>query len=115
MWILVHRETKQVAMTTKVKPQSPQDYNDTIFGLIELDYEPPVDTILDIGDLAAEETAQNNLRNQILSVASSSVGVALNDLTATQVKSLLAIMLWKAGAVNKSGQVRPLAEWVYKE
>ncbi len=51
------------------------------------------------------------LRSQVLSVAQSAVGVVITNLTAAQVRSLLAVLLWKAGALTPAGAVKPLAQW----
>jgi len=51
-------------------------------------------------------------RNQIVQTAQSAVGVRLVDLTQAQIKSLIAILLYKAGGVNTTNlTVRPLNEW----
>ncbi len=52
------------------------------------------------------------LRQQVLTLAQSAVGVSITALTAAQVRALVAILLWKAGAIKADGTVRPLAEWV---
>lgn len=50
---------------------------------------------------------------QILTVAQTAVGVTLNNLTAAQVRSLMAILLYKEGGVNPvTLQVKPLNQWV---
>ncbi len=51
------------------------------------------------------------LRTLVRNTAQSAVGVALTSLTAAQVRALLAVLLWKNGALDKSGTVRPLDEW----
>jgi len=51
------------------------------------------------------------LRTQVVSVAQSAVGVVITSLTAAQVRALLAVLLWKNGALDTDGKVRPLAEW----
>lgn len=56
-------------------------------------------------------TAQTTIAN-IKTVAQSTEGLLLTDLTAAQVKSLLAVLLWRAGAVEADGTVRPLGQWV---
>lgn len=54
----------------------------------------------------------SGLVQPILDTAQTAVGVALGNLTQAQIRSLLAIMLYKAGGVNlNSLTVRPLAEW----
>lgn len=64
---------------------------------------------------AAETTRQQEaatLKQQVLTLAQSAVGVRIDQLTAAQVRALQAILLWKEGALDKDGVVRPLAEWV---
>lgn len=52
------------------------------------------------------------LRARVLSVAQGAVGQQLDTLTAVQVRALMAILLWQAGGLTRSGAVRPLSEWV---
>lgn len=55
----------------------------------------------------------NTQLQAIKNIAQSSVGVQLSNLTAAQVKSLMAILLFKAGGVEFSDlTVRSLNEWV---
>lgn len=64
---------------------------------------------------AAEQQARADaiaLRSQIVTTAQSAVGISLTALTAPQVRSLLALLLWKAGGVKPDGTVRPLVEWL---
>lgn len=58
---------------------------------------------------AATEAAQ--LRQQVLTIAQSAVGVRIDALTAAQVRALVAVLLWRGGALRPDGTVRPLAEW----
>lgn len=51
------------------------------------------------------------IRTLVVQAAQNAVGVNLTALTAGQQRALLAILLWKAGAVNPDGTVRPLAQW----
>lgn len=51
------------------------------------------------------------LRTRVRTTAQSAVGVIITDLTAGQVRALLAVLLWKAGALDKDGKIRPLSEW----
>ena len=57
-------------------------------------------------------TANETLREAIKTLAQSAVGVALNDLTAGQRNALIAILLWKSGAVDSDLKIRPLGQWV---
>ncbi len=52
------------------------------------------------------------LRTRIVNLAQSSVGIAVDQLTAAQVRALFAIILWKAGALNRDGIVQPLNTWI---
>lgn len=51
------------------------------------------------------------LRQRVRSIAQSAVGTQIDALTAAQVRALIAVMLHKAGAIDKSGAIRPLDEW----
>lgn len=48
----------------------------------------------------------------IRDTAAGAAGVALVDLTAGQIKALLACLLYKAGGVARDGKVAPLDEWM---
>lgn len=63
-------------------------------------------------EIEAEGQQANQTLVNIKNTAQSAAGVALADLTQAQIKSLLAILLWQAGGVDKDGLVRPLGEWV---
>jgi len=60
---------------------------------------------------ASALTAAETLKSQIDSLATSAVGVRLDQLTAQQVRALAAQLLLKAGAVANDMTVRPLPEW----
>lgn len=69
--------------------------------------------------IAAREAAEQQagqeaaaLRQQVIVLAQSAVGVRADLLTAPQVRALQAILLWQAGALDKAGAVRPLVDWV---
>jgi hypothetical protein len=61
---------------------------------------------------AAQRTASQNTFENVKTGARSAEGIALSDLTAGQVKALLAVILYRAGGVSTDGKVRPLNEWV---
>lgn len=64
---------------------------------------------------AAEQQAQADaaaLRQRILTLARSAEGVQVDQLTAGQLRALQYLLLWKAGALDRTGVVRPLGEWV---
>ena len=52
------------------------------------------------------------LRQQVVTLAQSAVGLPINTLTAAQVRALVAVLLWKAGALDKNGNVNPLGSWM---
>lgn len=52
------------------------------------------------------------LRQRVRTVAQSAVGVQFDQLTAVQLRALVAILLWREGALDNTGAVRPLVDWV---
>jgi hypothetical protein len=60
---------------------------------------------------AQADAAATTLRTQVVNVAQSAVGVVITNLTAAQVRALLAVLLWKNGALTDAGAVRPLGQW----
>lgn len=78
----------------------------------------PTQTEIDAA-LAAQEAARVQaaadtaaLRQRVLGLAGSAVGIQIDALTAGQVRALVALLLWKAGALDRNGAVRPLADWL---
>lgn len=51
------------------------------------------------------------LRTRVRTLAQSAVGVQLDQLTALQVRALIAMLLHKQGAIDKNGAIRPLNDW----
>lgn len=51
------------------------------------------------------------IRALVVSAAQTAVGVSLANLTAAQVRALMAILLYQAGGVTPDGKVRPLGQW----
>jgi hypothetical protein len=65
--------------------------------------------------LAAHEQARQEalaLRQRVLTIAQSAVGTQIDLLTAVQVRALIAVLLWKGGALDKAGVVKPLTDWI---
>ena len=60
---------------------------------------------------AAQQSAGQQLLSSIKATAQSAEGVALNDLTQAQIKALVAVLLWRVGAVANDATVRALNEW----
>lgn len=58
----------------------------------------------DVTDAAA-------LRQRVITLAQSAVGIQIDQLTAVQVRALIAVLLHKAGAIDKSGAIRALDTW----
>jgi hypothetical protein len=52
------------------------------------------------------------LRTRVLTLAQSAVGTQLDQLTAAQVRALVACVLYKAGAIDTAGIVRPIGSWL---
>lgn len=62
---------------------------------------------------AATATATRNAAKAlVLPVAQSAVGIRFDQLTASQLRALAAILFWQAGALDGNGIVQPLAGWV---
>jgi hypothetical protein len=59
----------------------------------------------------AARLAAAQLRQQIRTTAAGAVGIRYDLLTAAQVRALVAILLWKQGALSNAGLVQPLDEW----
>lgn len=55
------------------------------------------------------------LRQQVVQIAQSSVGIRFDQLTGNQLRAIVSIILWERGVLDKSGVVRPLEEWVRRE
>lgn len=78
----------------------------------------PSDTEIDTAIAAAKAAAQQavtdaaSLKQAIINQAQSAVGVLLTDLTAAQRNALVACLLWKAGALDKTLKIKPLASWL---
>jgi hypothetical protein len=66
--------------------------------------------ILQAAATAATEAAA--LRQQILDLAQSAVGVSLSALTTAQRNALIVGLLHKAGGVTNDMKVKPLADWL---
>lgn len=62
--------------------------------------------------IASVVTPREQNQANLSAAAQSSVGTAFDSLTPNQVRALLAIVLFRAGALNDDGTVRPPAEWV---
>lgn len=52
------------------------------------------------------------LRARVLTLAQSAVGVQIDALTAAQIRALVALLLYKQGAIDKTGAVVALANWL---
>jgi hypothetical protein len=52
------------------------------------------------------------LRQKVLTLAQSAVGVPVDQLTAVQVRALIAVLLHKAGALDKTGAIKALDSWL---
>lgn len=72
----------------------------------------------DAAVLALQQAAQQaqadaaQLRQQVVTIAQSAVGVRVDLLTAPQVRALFAAVLWQEGALKPDLTIRPLADWI---
>ena len=74
--------------------------------------EQQVQAVLAAHDPKAENKRER-MKGQILLMAQSAVGVKLSDLSAAQIKALLACLLYRAGAIDPEAmQVLPLNNWL---
>lgn len=64
----------------------------------------------DVAKASSDAEAQA-LRAQVVSVAQSAVGIVITNLTAAQVRALVAVLLYKNGALTPAGAVKPLLDW----
>ena len=62
--------------------------------------------------LSAEQQARVDAKARVVTLAQSTVGVNITALDAGQRLALVAVLLYKAGALNGDGTVKPLADWV---
>ena len=60
----------------------------------------------------AEEVQNKKLFNTIKQTAQSAVGIKYDALSITQVRALYGFVLFKEGAIDTSGKIRPLKDWV---
>ncbi len=60
----------------------------------------------------AKRLAAEDLRSKVIALVQSAVGVTVNDLSAAQQRALVAVLLWRAGALMPDLKVRPLSEWL---
>lgn len=72
----------------------------------------PTDLPTGADAVIAAHTPNTALRDQLVSVLTSTVGVVMTDLTNAQRLALVAALLYKAGGLNRQGQVRPLNQWL---
>lgn len=61
---------------------------------------------------STELAKTNAVRSTIISTAQSAVGVRVDQLTAAQVRSLVAILFHREGAIDSALKVKPLLQWV---
>lgn len=80
---------------------------------IEVDTQYPA-LIAAIRAAVAEQTEPGRAAalRRLKTLALSTVGVDLEDLTNPQIKALLAVLLYDAKAIDDQGKIRPLREWV---
>lgn len=65
-------------------------------------------------DYFDSERKSRQALNRVKNLAQGAVGIAIQDLTAAQVRALVACLLYNAGAINESGVVQPLDTWIQR-
>lgn len=63
-------------------------------------------------EVARQTDDEIALHNRLTTLAASTAGLQADQLSAVQVRALLTLLLWRAGAIQADGTVRDLAEWV---
>lgn len=63
---------------------------------------------------AQNDTDAATLRNKVVPIIQSAVGVSIDNLTAAQRNGLIVALLWNAGALNPDGTIKPLGQWINK-
>ena len=95
----------------------------TLRSMLAADWPPPLPTDPTQAEIDAAIAARAAARQQakldaaalqqkIVTVAQSAVGQSIDTLTAAQVRALVAVLLYRAGALDKTGVVQPLRTWV---
>jgi hypothetical protein len=95
----------------------------TVRSMLASDWPPPLPTDPTPSERAAGRAARlaaenaraadaAALRQKVMTVALSAVGQSIDTLTAQQVRALIAVLLYKAGALDAAGVVQPLAAWL---
>lgn len=66
-------------------------------------------------EIQAEDAEQQSTADAILGTASGAVGKVVTNLTSAERNSLLAVLMFSVGAIDRQGKVRPLNEWVNQD
>lgn len=94
----------------------------SVRSMLAADWPPPLPTDPTPAEIAAaiaarEAAAQQDaadalaLRQRIITIAQSAVGQSIDTLATNQIVALVKCLLYRAGAIDKAGIVRPLADW----
>jgi hypothetical protein len=63
----------------------------------------------------AERAEAKTVRDAVMETAKGAVGKGLGALTAGERNALLAVVLFRLGAVDRSGKIRPIREWAGRD
>lgn len=96
---------------------------DVVHSMLAADWPPPLPSDPTDQERAAAIVARTQapqqaradaaaLRSAIVTVANTAVGLRIDQLNATQVRALFAIIVWESGGIANNLTVRPLGEWV---
>lgn len=61
----------------------------------------------------AEERTIEQIRQTVFAAAGGAVGKGIATLTTAERNALIAVLLWRWGALSPTLAIRPLAEWAY--
>lgn len=62
---------------------------------------------------AAQRQTDEDIRRQVFTAAAGAVGKSISTLTTTERNALIAVLLWRWGALSPTLTIRPLADWAY--
>lgn len=104
---VVDRRSPLIGSGDTITVHAPDDADEAAIAAVVAAHDP---TAIAVAEDAEQAAVASNLL-AVKALAQSAVGVALADLTAGQVKALLAVLLWSHGAIGSGGRIRPLVEW----
>ncbi len=112
----------RVAVDNEGTPQVLYLENETVRSVLASAWPPPLPADPTPAQIQAAIAARDAARQrviidaqalrQVITIAQSAVGIRVDLLTAVQVRALIAVLLRKNGALDRTGTVRPLDTWL---